>query len=681
MNTVAYRLVSLQSRPRLGVHFLTNRPALYHQYGGVRSDVPKPNNSSFSVGESLGRRRVHASGVRCSPKRKGKEENDDVDFFSPDYLNSLRAAMREEQTLLKEQAQEESSRVEVDIQGRLNASPEIEPIYPITECNDEQNPGDLDALTPGPAPEIKDQDRSTDSATLGEQIQRVLDSSSKKAGGVSSPDFATFAKKLQRILDSAAEKVNSRSSESDLARSQKEPETPEEEEERTTWRPEPTPENIVQKTYERDSPDIEMVKSGGWKQVDPLYLRDSCVCDQCVDPSSKQKNFQTTDIPRPIQVTNAWLYDGRVAISFKNDVRGFRRHKGILPENFFGINNSFQSMLEDRFEAGVPQLWDKEKITRKLEFVTYEDYMNTDTGLYRALRQLEYYGLLLVRGVPESEKSVERLAERIGNLRDTLYGRTWDVRSVPQAKNVAYTSRYLGLHMDLLYMANPPGFQFLHCLQNSCEGGASLFSDAFNTACELNDSHWKCLSGYQIPYHYRNAGEHYYYQHPVIKISKRASITSRAKQIKNVNYSPPFQATLVPPHLGSNVRMNFTFPQVMSALRDFAKGVQSEKNLYEYRLEEGECVIFNNRRVLHGRRQFNTAQGSRWLKGAYIDTDVFNSKWRVMREKWQRKEFFSRPEDSTYVDQEVGGRRDWEEIGWDRTVVNGTERYVERGSN
>lgn len=79
-----------------------------------------------------------------------------------------------------------------------------------------------------------------------------------------------------------------------------------------------------------------------------------------------------------------------------------------------------------------------------------------------------------------------------------------------------------------------------------------------------------------------------------------------------------------------------TFPDLLDAMREFSSLVESEENLYEYRLQEGECVIFNNRRVLHGRRQFDTTAGSRWLKGAYIDTDVFMSKYRVLSEKFAK---------------------------------------------
>ena len=69
-------------------------------------------------------------------------------------------------------------------------------------------------------------------------------------------------------------------------------------------------------------------------------------------------------------------------------------------------------------------------------------------------------------------------------------------------------------------------------------------------------------------------------------------------------------------------------------MREFAQIAESEENLYEHRLREGECVIFNNRRVLHGRRQFDTTTGSRWLKGAYVDTNVFMSRYRVLSEKF-----------------------------------------------
>lgn len=46
-------------------------------------------------------------------------------------------------------------------------------------------------------------------------------------------------------------------------------------------------------------------------------------------------------------------------------------------------------------------------------------------------------------------------------------------------------------------------------------------------------------------------------------------------------------------------------------------------------------MIFDNRRVLHARRAFDASKGERWLKGAYVDDDVFFSKLRVLEERYQ----------------------------------------------
>lgn len=70
------------------------------------------------------------------------------------------------------------------------------------------------------------------------------------------------------------------------------------------------------------------------------------------------------------------------------------------------------------------------------------------------MEQLQRYGIAVVRGVPTAKTDNEdcnlrELAESIGLLRNTFYGETWDIKSVPNARNVAYTNLNLGLHMDL----------------------------------------------------------------------------------------------------------------------------------------------------------------------------------------------------------------------------------------
>ena len=93
-------------------------------------------------------------------------------------------------------------------------------------------------------------------------------------------------------------------------------------------------------------------------------------------------------------------------------------------------------------------------------------------------------------------------------------------------------------------MSNPPGFQFLHCLHNTCKGGSSLFSDAFWGVNNLSKDNFFKLAKMKVAYHYQNAGEHYYFRHPVIEVPSNSLNPGHRRRgsVKFVNYSPPFQA-------------------------------------------------------------------------------------------------------------------------------------------
>ncbi len=271
-----------------------------------------------------------------------------------------------------------------------------------------------------------------------------------------------------------------------------------------------------------------------------------------------------------------------------------------------------------------------------MKWISYNSYMKSEKSLHEALTQLSRYGLLFLSDVPSSEESVINIGTRIGPLRDSFYGRTWDVKSVPNAKNVAYTHQNLGLHMDLLYMREPPGLQLLHCLRASCSGGNSLFSDSYRTATRFREAdafHFKALLNFPVTYHYRNAGQHYHYTRPTVELEKYG-YDKKAPDIAAVNWAPPFQAPFEI-DIGCSYRGK-VLGAYLEAARRFAGLVEADTALFELRLEEGQCVIFNNRRVLHARRAFDIGTGERWLKGAYLDSDVFFSKLRVSTESFRR---------------------------------------------
>jgi alpha-ketoglutarate-dependent taurine dioxygenase len=185
--------------------------------------------------------------------------------------------------------------------------------------------------------------------------------------------------------------------------------------------------------------------------------------------------------------------------------------------------------------------------------------------------------------------------------------------------------------MDLLYMNEPPGFQLLHCLKNDASGGNALFSDSYNAllSLERNQPHlFHALVKMKTNFKYDNDGHQYSRTAPFVEVKDR-TIPACRDNIHVINHSPPFQGPLPLEFTSKSVTGQHV---MMDALRAFTEATESPENLFEYRYEAGDCVIFNNRRVLHGRREFDPETGERWLKGCYVDADVFNSKMRVLHD-------------------------------------------------
>jgi gamma-butyrobetaine dioxygenase len=360
-----------------------------------------------------------------------------------------------------------------------------------------------------------------------------------------------------------------------------------------------------------------------------IQLRDACQCPRCVDPQTKQRFFRTSEIPSDIAPREIkWLDEKQVLeISWNKDIAGHDSdvaHVTRLTAD--DIKYPPAHFHQTAVASGKPRLhWAKNDMEQAQHWISYHDYMENDDLLTSALHNLSLYGLLFVHDIPDSRAMVEKIAWRMGPLRNTFYGSTWDVRHDPRAKNVAYTNQNLGFHMDLLYVQNPPGFQLLHCLRNSCEGGESLFVDAFGAAAGLDKRAWETLATFQVPYHYNHTHQYFRMTRPVLEAA------ADADNLGYVNYSPPFQGPFHLPPGETSGAWTHRMKEYLSAIRQFEGQIHDPERIFELKLNPGECVIFENRRVLHARRAFDTAAGERWLAGAYVDEDAVHSRMFTLK--------------------------------------------------
>lgn len=188
--------------------------------------------------------------------------------------------------------------------------------------------------------------------------------------------------------------------------------------------------------------------------------------------------------------------------------------------------------------------------------------------------------------------------------------------------------------METSHFENPPRFQFLYCLKNEVEGGRSTFVDGYAAAEVLlasNPVHFRTLLNHRIPFEYLNAGHHTYHDHPTFElrpdISSEELLSGSPKALVNclhaINYAPPFQGPLEN-HDPDEQRA------LLEALRAFDRICGQEAFRFEILLQPGQCVGFDNRRVLHARTAFkacsavgrrisdassSSVETKRWLRG------------------------------------------------------------------
>ncbi|KAF5021764.1 hypothetical protein F66182_6214 [Fusarium sp. NRRL 66182] len=358
---------------------------------------------------------------------------------------------------------------------------------------------------------------------------------------------------------------------------------------------------------------------GSWARLDAVLLRDSCTCLSCVDPASGQKSFATTAIPSDIAIQKIrWTSDG-VGISFRNDMTP--NHEMTLPwasiQKVLG-HTPVEEMPYPRQDAVYPKtgrtFWDNHLIRQRIRKIDYHEFMRGSDAFWHALLDLSSLGLVFLKNVPRHENSIVNITTRIANVKETFYGRTFDVRAKPDAENVAYTSGYLGLHQDLLYLESPPAIQLLHCMENSCRGGESLFSDGLfaGKLMWLQDSPAvQNLARVKIPYHYEKHGYFYRQKRSLFDVGPDGNLAA-------VYWSPPFQDRFQIPAVDAR-------PWLEPA-QLFDRLINDSEAMFEIKMQPGECVLFDNLRVMHGRNQFDVGGGSRWLRGAYIAREDFVSR-------------------------------------------------------
>jgi gamma-butyrobetaine dioxygenase len=231
-------------------------------------------------------------------------------------------------------------------------------------------------------------------------------------------------------------------------------------------------------------------------------------------------------------------------------------------------------------------------------------------------RRLGLEGIAFLQEVPAHEGAILDAIVPIGLVQETNYGRLFDVRSVARAENLAYTDLGLGLHTDNPYRDPVPGYQVLHCILAAADGGDSLFADGCAIAEHLQRADpevFAVLAHTPVPFAYRARDVLLQAERPLIQ-------QGFSDEVIAVHYNNRSIAPL--PLAGPRLALYY------DAYRRFARLLREPRFQLRTRLDAGDLVVFDNRRVLHARTSFSAA---RHLQGCYLTQDSVASRIALMR--------------------------------------------------
>ena len=213
--------------------------------------------------------------------------------------------------------------------------------------------------------------------------------------------------------------------------------------------------------------------------------------------------------------------------------------------------------------------------------------------------------------------TVAEVAESFGAVRETNYGRIFDVRVSVDATNLADTALPLSPHTDNPYRRPTPTLQLLHCLSTKVEGGETVLVDGFavieRLGREAPDS-LAVLARAPIRYAYRDQQAELETDVPVVSLNGDGA--PAALHLNNRSKGVP---------AGSVEAVRDWYDAYLALLAV----VDDPGQQIVFQLEPGDLVLFDNERILHGRTGF-AGGGSRHLQGCYADRDGLLSTLAVL---------------------------------------------------
>jgi len=368
----------------------------------------------------------------------------------------------------------------------------------------------------------------------------------------------------------------------------------------------------------QNAQDLELEATGDMLRFPAVWLRDNCPCAECLDPGSGQKLNDITELPEDVAVNAVEDAGESVAVTFAPD-----GHRSVFSRSWLAGHALVDDQDGDERTEDGKELWRPADLNRLPEH-SWPRYLGEPADRARALDAVLRWGFVLLHDVPAEPGTVLEVAASFGFVRETNYGRLFDVRVEPRPGNLAYTSRRILPHTDNPYRDPVPTVQLLHCLraaekgEGEVGGGDTGLVDGFAAAAELRATDresFDLMAGTPVPFGYQDKSTDLRASQPLIQLSPRGRI--RGVRFNNRSARP----------------LRRPYAEVIAfypAYRRWAALLARPERQLNLRLAPGDCLVFDNTRIMHARTAYSATAG-RHLQGCYADLDGLASTLGVLQ--------------------------------------------------
>lgn len=350
---------------------------------------------------------------------------------------------------------------------------------------------------------------------------------------------------------------------------------------------------------------LTLTSAAGTHRFHAIWLRDNALDADTRDAGNNQRLITMADIPADLSVSAAEVAGDAVNVTFAPEGKTVS-----FPVNWLEAHayDRAQDQTLARVSEGITP-W-RNDLMAHIPTGSYPE-MKTDKSALRAwLTHMRAYGFAKVTGMDAKPGALFDLVALFGFVRETNYGRNFEVRTEVNPVNLAYTGLGLQAHTDNPYRDPVPSVQVLSCLDNSAEGGENMLVDGFACAQRLlaeDPEGFAALAGHSARFAYTGGeGVALHSHRPMIELSPEGIL--KAIRFNSRSWAP---LTDVP------------FDQMETYYRAFRRLsdiIDDEAMEVTFKMEPGEAIVFDNTRVLHARKGYS-GEGSRWLQGCYSDMD------------------------------------------------------------